>query len=77
MALDPKFDRATPLFLKFAYDMEPIDMRQGFQKYNDMRQAYFLNSTCNMAINKRQRHVTLAFLKIDMRHWEPPIKGPL
>ena len=32
--------------------MEPIDMRQCFQKYIDMRQAYFLNSTCDMAINK-------------------------
>ena len=51
-------------------------MRQGFQKYSDMRQAYFLNSTCDMAINKRQRHATLPFLKIDMRHWGPPIKGP-
>ena len=25
---------------------------------------------------KRQRHVTLPFLKIDMRHWGPPVKGP-
>ena len=30
-----------------------------------------------MAINKRQRHATLPFLKIDMRHWGPPVKGPI
>ena len=42
-----------------------------------MRQAYFLNSTCDMAINKRQRHATLPFLKSDMRHWGPPRQGPL
>ena len=51
-------------------------MRQGFKKYSDMRQAYFLNLTCDMAINKRQRHATLPFLKIDTRHWGPPVKGP-
>ena len=48
-------------------------MRQGFQKYSDMRQAYFLNSTCDMAINKR--HATLAFLKIDRRHGDPPSRA--
>ena len=57
--------------------MEPIDMRQGSEKYSDMRQGYFLNSTCDMAINKRQRHATLTFLKIDTRHWGPPVKGPI
>ena len=51
-------------------------MRQGFQKYSNMRQAYFLNSTCDMAINKRQRHVTLSFLKIDRRHEDPPSRAP-
>ena len=59
--------------------MEPIDMRQSFQKYSDMQQGYFLNSTCDMAINKRQRHATLAFLKIDRGHGDPPpppLKGP-
>ena len=56
--------------------MEPIDRRHGFQKYSYRRQAYFLNSTCNMAINKRQGHATLPFLKIDIRHWGSPVKGP-
>ena len=36
--------------------------------------------TCDMPIsyieeNKRQRHVTLSFLKIDMRHGDPPSRG--
>ena len=52
-------------------------MRQGFQKKSDMRQAYFLNPTCDMAINKQKRHATLAFLKIDRRHGDHPVKGPI
>ena len=44
---------------------------------SDMRQGYFLNSTCDIAINKRQRHATLAFLKIDRRHGDPPSRAPL
>ena len=51
-------------------------MRQGFKKYSDMRQAYFLNLTCDMAMNKRQRHATLAFLEIDRRHGDPPSRAP-
>ena len=51
-------------------------MRQGSKQYSDMRQDYFLNSTCYIAINKRQRHATLAFLKIERRHGDPPVKGP-
>ena len=43
-------------------------MRHGFQKYSDMRQGYFLKSTGDIALNKCQRHATLAFLKIDRRH---------
>ena len=57
--------------------MEPIDMRQGSEKYSDNRQGYFLNSTCYIAINKRQRHATLAFLKIDRRHGDTPSRAPL
>ena len=37
-----------------------------------MRQGYFLNSTCDMGINKGQRHATLVFLNIDMRHGQGP-----
>ena len=29
-----------------------------------------------MDMNRRQRHVTLAFLNIDRRHGDPPVKGP-
>ena len=51
-------------------------MRQGFQKYSDMRQDFFSNSTCDMAINNNR----------DMRHWHflkstgdmgtPPSRAP-
>ena len=50
-------------------------MGQGFQNYSDMRQGHFLNSTCDMGINKRQRHATFGFLKID-RRYEDPHQGP-
>ena len=42
-------------------------MRQGTEIDTDMRPCHFLNSTCDMGINKRQRHATLPFLKIDRR----------
>ena len=51
-------------------------MRQCFNKYSDMRQGYFLKSTGDMALNKRQRHATLAFNKIDRRHGDPPSRAP-
>ena len=38
-------------------------MQQGFRKYSDMQQDYFLKSTSDIALNKRQTHATLAFLK--------------
>ena len=34
-------------------------MQQGFKKYSDMRQDYFLKSTGDIALNKSQRHATL------------------
>ena len=58
-------------------DHSLIDMRQGFKKYSDMRQGHFLNLTCDMSLNKRQRHVTLTFLKIDRRHGDLPSRAPL
>ena len=59
-------------------DIRLSDMRHGGRMESDMRHGYFLNSTCDMVENKGQRHATLAFLKIDMRHGgPPPIKGPL
>ena len=51
-------------------------MRQGFKKYSDMRQGYLLKSTGDIALNKQQRHATLAFLKIDRRHGDPPSRAP-
>ena len=52
-------------------------MRQENKKDSDIRHAHFLNSTCDTGENKRQRHVTLPFLKIDMGHGDPPpVKGP-
>ena len=34
-----------------------------------------LNFECDMDINKQQRHATLAFIKIDRQHGDPPVKG--
>ena len=48
-------------------------MGHGGKKDSDMRHDYFLNSTCDIGENKRQRHATETFLKIDMRHREPPV----
>ena len=63
-------------FLNSTCEIGPIDMRHGFQKYSDMRQGYFLKSTGDIALNKWQRHATLAFLKIDRRHGDPPSRAP-
>ena len=37
-----------------------------------MGYSSFLNLTSDITENKRQRHATLPFLKIDKRHWGPP-----
>ena len=53
-------------------------MQQGTEIDSDMRHCHFLNLTCDMGINKRQRHPTLPFfLKStgDMGT-PPPVKGP-
>ena len=52
-------------------------MRQGPEIDSDMRHCQFLNLTGDMGINERQRHATLPFLKINGRHGDPPIKGPI
>ena len=52
-------------------------MGHGGKKDSDMRHDYFLNSTYDIGGNKRQRHATLAFLKIDMRHRDPQSRAPL
>ena len=44
--------------------------------FSDMGHTLSLNSICDIEEYKQQKHATLPFLKIDMRHWEPPIKGP-
>ena len=41
-----------------------------------MGQWHFLNSTGDMGNNKRQRHATLSFLEIDMRHQDPLSRAP-
>ena len=41
-----------------------------------MGHIHFLNLTYDIEESKRQRHATLPFLKIDMQHRGPPIKGP-
>ena len=42
--------------------------RHGPKKIVTCDMETFLKSTCNMVKNKQQKHATLAFLKIDMRH---------
>ena len=71
--LTRKFDMA--FFLNSTCDIELIDMRQGFQRESAMRQGNFLNLTCDMSIIKQQGHATLAFLKIDRPHEEPPSRA--
>ena len=48
----------------------------GSNNNSDMGQWYFLDSTGAMGNIKRQRYATLAFLKIDMGHQDPPVKAP-
>ena len=57
--------RRHGLFLKSTCDMSLGDI------------GHFLNSTCNIGEKKRQGHATLAFLKIDMRHRDPPSRAPV
>ena len=45
-------------------------------KYSENAQSLFLDSTCDIEEYKRQRHATLAFIRIDMRHWGPPPPRP-
>ena len=52
------------------------DMGGGL-KCSDMEHCYFLSVTCDIEENKRQRHATLPFLEIDMRHWGPPSRAPV
>ena len=51
-SLTLKIDRAT-------CNIEFIDM--AFKKIVHMGQAYFLDSTCDIYMDKRQRHATLTF----------------
>ena len=65
-------------FLNSTCDTGHSDMGHGGSKCNTMGHSDFLNSTCDIEENKRQRHATLPFLKIDTQHWDPPppSKGP-
>ena len=64
------------MFLKFDMQHGASVTRQEHKSHSDMRNDHFLNLTGDMGINKRQRHTTMAFLKIDRRHGHPPVKGP-
>ena len=44
---------------------------------SDMGLWHFLNSTGDRGNIKQQIHVTLAFLKIDMRRQDPPSWAPI
>ena len=55
-------------------DLSNSDM--GPKKDSDMGHDHFLYLTGEKGNIKRLRHVTLAFLNIDMRHQDFPIKGP-
>ena len=46
------------------------------KKYSDMGHCHFLNSAGDKGNIKRQRHVTLGFLKTDMQHQDPPPPPP-
>ena len=75
--LTPKIDRVTLPFSKFDIRHWAYWHATGpFLKF-DMGQGHVLHSTCDMGIDKWQRHVTLAFLKIDRWHGDPPSMAPL
>ena len=57
--------------------MDLSDSDMGPKKDSDMGHGHFLNSTGNKGNIKRQRLATLAFLKIDMRHQDPPSRAPI
>ena len=63
-------------FLNLTSDIGLGDMRHEGDKCSDMGHIHILNSTCDIEETYRQRHAMLPFLKMDMRHWGPPIKGP-
>ena len=50
-------------------------MRHDGKKDSDMRHGFFLNSTCDVVENKRQRHVTLPFSRNRHATSGAPIKG--
>ena len=56
------------MFLEFDMRHGALVTQQGHKSHSDMQHDHFLNLTGDMGIKKRQRHVTLAFLKIDRRH---------
>ena len=59
------------MFLKFDMQHGASVTRQGHKNHSNMRHDHFLNLTGDKGINKRQRHATLAFLKIATRHGDP------
>ena len=51
---------------------DPYRQRHWLKYWSDMGYWHFLNSTGDSGNIKQQRHETLVFLKIDMRHQDPP-----
>ena len=76
MAIVLKIDRANWGFLKFNMRHKSRRHVTWGLKCSDMRHSHFLKSACDVEENNRQRDAALLFLKIDMRHLGPPIKGP-
>ena len=54
------------IFLNSTCDIGLSDMRYGGYKCSDMGHNHFLNLTCDIEENTRQRHATLPFLKNDI-----------
>ena len=71
--LTPNIDRVARLFLKF--NRATWTLTTCPKRY--MGRGHLSNSTGDKGNFKRQRHATFPFLKVDMRHQDPLVKGPL
>ena len=64
-------------FLKFHKTTCTVETVTWGQEFSDMGHGNLLNSTRNQRNSKRQRHQTLEFIKIDMRHQDPTSRAPV
>ena len=69
-------DTVTLVFLKFDMQQGALATRQMLKNHSDMRHEHFLNWARDIVMSKQQGHATLSFLKIDMRHQDPPSRAP-